>query len=169
LSRLVLALVALVAAGCAVHDRQASRVLADADAHAIHGDYPAAMAAYEAYLARYPAHDEAARARAARSLITALLATRAERDRLAARETELAQRASEREAELTRRMSARDAELAREVAARDAELARQVAARDAELARLRQELNARQAEVARLREDLEALKRTDLQMERRRR
>ena len=42
-------------------------------------------------------------------------------------------------------------------------------ARDAELARLRQELAARQAEVARLREDLEALKRTDLQMERRRR
>jgi hypothetical protein len=42
-------------------------------------------------------------------------------------------------------------------------------ARDAELARLRQELTARQAEVSRLREDLEALKRTDLQMERRRR
>ena len=42
-------------------------------------------------------------------------------------------------------------------------------ARDAEVARLRQELTARQAEVTRLREDLEALKRTDLQMERRRR
>jgi hypothetical protein len=39
----------------------------------------------------------------------------------------------------------------------------------AEVARLRQELTVRQAEVTRLREDLEALKRTDLEMERRRR
>jgi TolA-binding protein len=156
--RLLLALAAVLAAGCAAHDHRASRVLADADAHAVHGDYPAAMAAYEAYLARYPANDDAERARAARSLIADLLAVRAERDRLVAREAELAHQAGEREAELTRQLSARDAELAR-----------QGAARDAELARLRQELTARQAEVARLREDLEALKRTDLQMERRRR
>ena len=38
-----------------------------------------------------------------------------------------------------------------------------------EVGRLRQELSARQAEISRLREDLEALKRTDLEMERRRR
>ena len=81
------------------------------------------------------------------ALVSELMAARAERDRLVARETELTRQATARETELTR----------------------QAAARDAELARLRQELAARQAEVARLREDLEALKRTDLQMERRRR
>jgi TolA-binding protein len=156
--RLALTLVAVLAAGCAVRDHGASRVLADADAHAVHGDYPAAMAAYEAYLARYPGNGAAERARAARALIADLMAARADRDRLAARQTELTRQVSEREAELTRQLSAREAELAR-----------QSAAREAELVRLRQELAARQAEVARLREDLEALKRTDLQMERRRR
>src|SRR5712691_8936395 len=47
-----------------------------------------------------------------------------------------------------------------------AELAALRDRRDGEVTRLRQELTARQAEVARLKEDLEALKRTDLQMER---
>ena len=153
----LLVLPVLLGGGCAWfgrdwldHDllgRDAARALADADARAAHGDYPAAMAAYDAYLARYPNDGGADRARAVRALVSELMAARAERDRLVARETELTRQATARETELTR----------------------QAAARDAELARLRQELAARQAEVARLREDLEALKRTDLQMERRRR
>ena len=147
MTRLALVLLVLLGGGCAWLGRDAARALADADGHAAHGDYPAAMAAYDAYLARYPDDGGADRARAVRTLVGELMAARAERDRLVARETELARQATARETELTR----------------------QAAARDAELARLRQELAARQAEVARLREDLEALKRTDLQMERRRR
>jgi len=145
--RLALVLLLVLAGGCTLFTRDAARALADADARAAHGDYPAAMAAYDSYLARYPGDGGADRARAVRSLVKDLLDARAARDRLAARESELA----------------------RQTAAREADLARQAAARDAELARLRQELAARQAEVTRLREDLEALKRTDLQMERRRR
>jgi len=143
----LLVLLVLPGGGCAWLGRDAARALADADARAAHGDYPAAMAAYDAYLARYPNDGGADRARAVRTLVSELMAARAERDRLVVHETELVRQATARETELTR----------------------QAAAREAELARLRQELAARQAEVARLREDLEALKRTDLQMERRRR
>ena len=168
--RLVLVLlVAVLGAGCALLDRGASRVLADADARAVHGDYPAAMAAYDSYLARYPDDGGAERARASRALVAELLATRAERDRLAARENEMTKQTAARDAELAQQTASREAELARQAAAREAELARQGAARETELARLRQELAARQAEITRLREDLEALKRSDLQMERRRR
>lgn len=143
MSRAALALALLLAAGCAWIGRDAARALADADARTVQGDYPAALAAYDAYLARYPEDDGVARARAIRGLMNDLLAVRAERDRLKARE-----------AQLTRAV---------------AEQAGQTAARDAELAKLRQDLAARQAEATRLREDMEALKRTDLQMERRRR
>jgi hypothetical protein len=127
-----LLLVVLVATGCALFTREATRALADADARAAQGDYPAALAAYDRYLARYPDDDSASRARAVRAVMGELVLLRAE-----------------------------------VAALRAAESAR--ARGEAELARLRQELNARQAEVTRLREDLEALKRTDLQMERRRR
>jgi hypothetical protein len=127
-----LLLVVLVATGCALFTREATRALADADARAAQGDYPAALAAYDRYLARYPDDDSASRARAVRAVMGELVSLRAE-----------------------------------VAALRAAESAR--ARGEAELARLRQELNARQAEVTRLREDLEALKRTDLQMERRRR
>ena len=156
MTRIALALLVLLGSGCSLplFTRDATRLLADADAHTAHGDYPAAMAAYDSYLARYPEDGGAERARAVRSLVKDLLAARAERDRLAGREAELSRQVSVREAELTRQQT---------------ELARQAAARDAELAKLKQELAARQAEVIRLREDLEALKRTDLQMERRRR
>jgi TolA-binding protein len=142
----LLVLPVLLGGGCAWLDRElvgrdllgrdAARALATADAHAAHGDYPAAMAAYDAYLARYPEDGGADRARAVRRLVGELMAVGAERDRLVVHETALT---------------------------------RQAAAREAELARLRQELAARQAEVARLRGDLEALKRTDLRMERPRR
>ena len=157
LALVLLVLPVLLGGGCAsfgrdwldrdLLGRDAARALADADARAAHGDYPAAMAAYDAYLARYPNDGGADRARAVRTLVKELMTARAEHDRLVAHETELTRQATARETELTR----------------------QAAARDVELARLRQELAARQAEVARLREDLEALKRTDLQMERRRR
>ena len=161
-----------VAAGCALLDRGAARVLADADAHAVHGDYPAAMAAYDSYLSRYPGDGDAGRARASRALVAQLLAVRAERERLVAERERLVaerDRLATRENELAQQIAAREAELARQAAAREAELARQGAARENELARLKQELAARQAEIARLREDFEALKRADLQMERRRR
>ena len=178
-----LVLLVVMTGGCALLDPRASRVLADADFHAVHGDYPAAMAAYNTYLARYPANGDADRVRAARTLLSELMTVRAERDRLVARAAELSQqlRAREaerdardaergaREADLIRRLEQREADMIRESAAREAELRAQATARDAEIARLRQDLNARQAEIARLREDLEALKRTDLQMERRRR
>jgi len=164
LALVLLVLPVLLGGGCAsfgrdwldrdLLGRDAARALADADARAAHGDYPAAMAAYDAYLARYPNDGGADRARAVRALVGELMAARAERDRLVAHETELTRQATARETQAT---------------ARETELTRQAAARDAELARLRQELVARLAEIARLREDLEALKRTDLQMERRRR
>ena len=151
---LLVILVVLAGAGCALLGRDASRALADADAHAAQGDYPAAMAAYDAYLARYPEDGGADRARAVLTLVKELMAARAERDALVTRESELTRQASEH---------------ARQTTAREAESTRQAAAREGELTRLRQELAARQGEVARLREDFEALKRTDLQMERRRR
>ena len=155
--RLAVVLPLLFVAACATADPDAGRALAEADARTAQGDYPAALAAYDAYLARYPNGDGAARSRAARTMMQELVSVRRERDRLAARE-----------AELTREV-AREVALARETAAREGDLAKQLAARDAELTKLRQEVTQRQAEAARLREDLEALKRTDLQMERRRR
>jgi hypothetical protein len=117
----------------------ASRALEDADAHAAQGDYAAALAAYDRYLARYADDTAAPRARAMQTVITEMVSLRAE------------------VAALRERVATREAELSR--ARGDA----------TELARLRHELAARQAEVTQLREDLEALKRTDLQMERRRR
>ena len=151
--RLAVVLPLLFVAACATADPDAGRALAEADARTAQGDYPAALAAYDAYLARYPKGDGAARARAARTMMQELVSVRRERDRLAAREAELM----------------REVAQARETAAREGDLAKQLAARDAELAKLRQEVTQRQAEAARLRDDLEALKRTDLQMERRRR
>ena len=115
-----LALVVLLAQGCALFRRDGT--LVNADAQAARGEYQVALAAYDAYLKDNP-EDE--RARAVRAVMAELVAARAE---LAA-----------------------------------------LRARDGEITRLRQELTARQAEITRLRSDLEALKRTDLQMERKRR
>lgn len=160
----LLVLPVLLSGGCAWLDREllardllgrdAARALANADTHAAHGDFPAAMAAYDAYLARYSEDGGADRARTVRRLVGELMAVRAERDRLVVHETALTRQATEQ---------------AQHATARETALTRQAAAREAELARLRQELAARQAEVARLRAGLEALKRTDLQMERPRR
>jgi TolA-binding protein len=175
---LFVAVTLLVAAGCVTTDPEARRALADAETRTAQGDYPAALAAYDAYLARYPDGDGASRARAARATVQELLAVRGERDRVAARAAELTREVAlardeaalaREEAALAREAAAARENAARDAASREAEAARQLAARDAELAKLRQEVAQRQAEVARLREDLEAVKRSDLQMERRRR
>ena len=131
MTRILLSLSLMVVCGCTLLPDGAARALADADARAVQGD-PSALAAYDAYLKRYPEDEGAPRARAMRAMLAELVAARAELASL------------------------------REQAARGRNEA-------AELNRLRQELTARQAEIARLREDLEALKRTDLEMERRRR
>jgi TolA-binding protein len=130
------ALAALLISGCSLVTSDAARSLADADARVVQGDYPLALSAYDAYLKRFPDDDGAPRARAMRTMIAELVASRAE---LATLRDQLARRSESARTEST------------------------------ELTRLRQELSARQAEVTRLREDLEALKRTDLEMERRRR
>jgi hypothetical protein len=137
----VLVLVAFMASGCSLFardgvfapdgpsTREATRALAEADAHALRNDYPAALAAYDTYIAKYPDDDRIVHVRILRTVMVEVIALRAQiaamRDRAPARELEVS--------------------------------------------KLRQELTARQAEVARLRDDLEALKRTDLKMERRRR
>ena len=128
----MVALAAVLMSGCSLATSDAARALADADARAVQGDYPLALSAYEAYLKRFPNDEGAPRARAMRTMIAELVASRAD---LATLRDQLARARGE----------------------------------GAEVARLRQELTVRQAEVTRLREDLEALKRTDLEMERRRR
>lgn len=128
----MVAVAALLVSGCSLASSDAARVLADADARVVQGDYPLALSAYEAYLKRFPDDDGAPRARAMRTMIAELVASRAD---LATLRDQLARARGE----------------------------------GAEVTRLRQELSVRQAEVTRLREDLEALKRTDLEMERRRR
>jgi hypothetical protein len=130
--RLALGLALLLLSGCTVAVDHAGRALADADARATQGDYPSAIAAYDAYVKRYPYDDGVPRARAMRTMMAELVAMRAE---VASLRDQLAKARGD----------------------------------TTEVGRLRQELSARQAEVTRLREDLEALKRTDLEMERRRR
>ena len=172
MSRLVLGLVLVLVTACTLLPRDAaSRALAEADARAGQGEYPAAIAAYDAYLARYPEYGGVERARTARALLQQLIDARSEATTLQAQllvaQTEaktLRERLSAREAQLTSReaeLSTREAEISR--------LRPDVAARDAEISRLRAELAQRQSEVAKLREDLEQLKRIDLEMERRRR
>ena len=137
------ALAVMLAAGCALLPRDVPRALKEADGLFEQGNYEAAVAAYDAYLEQYPEDGAALRARAARSLMTELIATRAD---LASAQAELLTARAELTAQRER-----------------------AAGRDGELTRLRQEITARQVEVTRLREALEALKRTDLQMERPRR
>jgi predicted RNase H-like nuclease (RuvC/YqgF family) len=146
MTRVALALTLVFVTGCALVANDAARALADADARAAQGDYPLALAAYDAYLKRFPADDGAPRARAVRTMMAELVAMRGE---LATLREQLA------------RARGDSAEVAR--------LRQELSARQVELSARQAELSARQAEVTRLREDLEALKRTDLEMERRRR
>lgn len=89
--------------------REATRALAAADAHALASDYPAALAAYDAFLARYPEDDRAPHVRVVRAIVADLIAVRAQ---LAA----LRERGPAHEAEMTRlrqELTARQAEAAR--------------------------------------------------------
>jgi hypothetical protein len=94
--------------------RDATRALADADAHALGSDYPAALAAYDAFLARFPEDDRAAHVRVVRTIVADLLALRAQL------------------AGLRERVPAHDAEMTR--------LRQELTARQAEVARLREDL-----------------------------
>jgi hypothetical protein len=120
-----LLLVAVVAGGCAYFPpdglfskeggaRDATRALADADAQALGNDYPAALAAYDAFLARFPEDERAAHVRVVRTIVADLLALRAQ---LAA---------------LRERVPVHDAEMTR--------LRQELTARQAEVARLREDL-----------------------------
>ena len=175
MSRIPLALVLVLTAGCALMpptpDTAQSRALAEADAQASQGDPAVGIAAYDEYLARYPGGEGAARARKAREVLQQLVAARTEASALQAQLTTARTEAQT----LRERLSAREAELSTrttELTTREAELNRlrpDLAAREAEITKLRTELAQRQSEATKLREDLEQLKRIDLEMERRRR
>lgn len=136
--------------------RPSATLLVHADRLVSAGEYAGALEAYGEIVMKYPDADEAVRARGSRGALEALLAARAE------------------VARLTADMKAQEAELARareQVASREQDLARgreQAAARDGELARARQEIARLTAEADRLRTDLDALKKIDIDLERRR-
>lgn len=92
-------LLALALAGCASwtvwpFSRPSSAALARADRLAAEGDYPAAVAAYDEFLAKHGADAEAPRVRVSRDTLAAILALRQElarlREDLAKREGDLA-------------------------------------------------------------------------------
>lgn len=89
---MVLAALALAAAGCAAWPRPGGP-LARADRLVEQGEYVAAVQAYDEALARHPADPEAPRARASRDMLNSLIAARADvarlRESLAARDAEL--------------------------------------------------------------------------------
>ena len=118
--------VAVVAGGCSQLSRdgwvsreapgakEAARTLAEADAHALGADYPAALAGYEAFLKKYPDDERVSHVRIVRTVVAELIAVRAQ---LAA---------------LRERVPAHDAEMTR--------LRQELTARQAEVARLREDL-----------------------------
>jgi chromosome segregation ATPase len=164
---------ALLLSGCAswpaLFGRGAERVVA-AETLVARGAYVEALRAYDEILEHPGSEALAARARAGRTAVAALLGARGDADRLrdlvAARERELARARADLEARETEA-----ARLGRDLAARDAELVRarhEVTAKQAEV-------TAKQAEVARLEQETETLKanleqltRIDLRLERRR-
>jgi TolA-binding protein len=121
-----LLLVAMVAGGCAQLSRdgwfsredqagkEATRALAEADAHAQGADYAAALAGYDAFLKKYPEDERVSHVRIVRTVVAEFIAVRAQ---LAA---------------LRDRMPAHDAEVTR--------LRQELTARQAEVARLREDL-----------------------------
>jgi hypothetical protein len=98
----VLAL-ALVVSGCASwpFGRGASR-LAEADRLARAGEWPAAVAAYDDYLARYPDAWAAPRALESRDTLASMLTARAELARLRVEVIRLRDELGRRESDLTR-------------------------------------------------------------------
>ena len=108
--------------------------------------YRDAVALYEEFVRANPQHPAAVRARAAQGVLSALIETQGERDRL---RTEL----TAREADIAR--------LRQELGARTTEST----GRTADVTRLRRDLDARQAEVDRLKADLDRLRSIDLRRE----
>ena len=129
-----LVLLAALLGGCAALPqflRPGGEALARADRLADAGDYEAALAAYDDYLARHADAGEAPRARTSRDALRAVLGARAEMTRLRAELAGLQAALEAREGELTRTR---------------VDLGRHAT----ELARLRQELARRQAELEQL-------------------
>lgn len=166
-------------------------LLVRADRQAGEGDFEAAVASYDEFLARFP--DDSAAPRALRSrdtLVTSLEAQqelarrREEVERLRSELIRLQQeearlrlekaRLREEEAQLRedrRRLRVETSEMRDEMTRlrfEGTELREELLRRQRDLARTRQELGARQAEAERLRADLERLKEIDLQPERKR-
>ncbi|MBI1847431.1 MAG: hypothetical protein HYR86_10720 [Candidatus Rokubacteria bacterium] len=150
MTRLLFSAIMLLLAGCAswVPGSRPSTLLREADRSSLEGRYADALAAYDEFLEHYPEDRATLHARTSRAAAAAVLATRAEAERLG-REV-----ASLREA----------------LAARERDAARG----ESEVTRLRAELAARQADFARLngelerlREDIEELKRVDLRQRKR--
>ncbi|MBI4636418.1 MAG: hypothetical protein HY727_08725 [Candidatus Rokubacteria bacterium] len=108
MTRILLAgLLALSLAGCASWNvwpfaRPASAALATADRLAAQGDYPAAVAAYDEFLAKWGDDAEAPRVRASRDTLGAILANREEMARLRRELARLREDLATREADLAR-------------------------------------------------------------------
>jgi len=115
-----LVLLAVVTAGCSYFPadglfgrdglgRDATRTLADADALALAGEYPKALAGYDAFLKRFSDDDRAPHVRIVRAVVAELIAVRAQlaalRDRPPAYEAEMTR--------LRQELTARQAEVAR--------------------------------------------------------
>jgi hypothetical protein len=100
---LMLVLLTAALSGCATWPlgRGADR-LAEADRFAREGDWPAAVAAYEDYLARYPDGWSAPRARESRDTLASTLAARAELARLRQEVSRLREELARREVDLVR-------------------------------------------------------------------
>jgi chromosome segregation ATPase len=104
---LAVALLTLTLTGCATWPfHRGAMLLAEADRLAREGEWPAAVAAYDEFLAKHPHEWAAPRARASRDTLAATLGARAElarlrsevarlREELARRETDLVQARSE--------------------------------------------------------------------------
>jgi chromosome segregation ATPase len=139
--RVVIALAAVVVAGCATLWPGADRV-ARGDRFATEGNLDGALREYEAALAQGAGGDVGLRARAGRSTVMAAIEAREQLKRVRAELTRVTDEIAARERELTR-------------------LGKDLASRDSEIARLRRD-------AEQLRASLEDLKRLEIQLERRR-
>jgi hypothetical protein len=100
-------LLALALSGCASwsvwpFSRPSAAALARADGLAAEGDYPAAVAAYDEFLAKHDAHAEALRVRVSRDTLAALLANQRELARLRQELARLREDLAKREGDLAR-------------------------------------------------------------------
>lgn len=172
-------------------------LVAQADRQAREGAWEEAVAAYDAYLARFPDDSWAPRIRESRDTLAAMLTARSEltrrreevarlRDELAglqAEGTRLREDGTRLRAEATVlrdevirlrderiNLRAEGTQLRAEgtqLRAEGTQLREELTLRESHLTRTRQELAARQAEAERLRADIERLKQIDLKLERR--